>query len=268
MIRSFLVYAVSASAVLVGTAGRLQAQDRPFVYSITTEPEPAAPQLRMDFDVSAGDSLFHSNQASGPEQRVSLQATGGRFTFIGRFGIAAEADPSTAHQSWQEAIALYSFTAPKAPIAIGAGGGIEREVDGTTVLLAHLVASHDSDLTRMTGNLQLEHAFAPGRDLVDVIVSAGWARKMGASATLGVEALGEDLEGFWDPTEAEGGSRLIVGPSIHVAPAGHKWQVSTVGGPLFHPDPTTRTSGALRDLPPTMARVGYAVELSFAYSVF
>ena len=51
------------------------------------------------------------------------------------------------------------------------------------------------------------------------------------------------------PLEAEGGARLLVGPSVHVAPPHKRWQLSFAGGPTFHATNSGRTSDALRGLP-------------------
>ena len=45
--------------------------------------------------------------------------------------------------------------------------------------------------------------------------------------SLGVEAIGEDLEGFWEEEEAEGGARLLMGPSLRISPAGRRCDASS-----------------------------------------
>src|SRR5437660_8013593 len=57
------------------------------------------------------------------------------------------------------------------------------------------------------------------RDALDLITSVGWARKLSRGMSLGVEAIGEDLEGFWKAEEREGGARLLAGPGLHISPA-------------------------------------------------
>ena len=145
------------------------------------------------------------------------------------------------------------------------GGGVLHEADGVNVLLARLVAGHEGTGTRLHGNLLFQKPLAEGRDHVDLITSMGWAARVTSTWAIGVEAIGEDLEGFWDSQEAEGGARLLVGPSVHVAPPAKRWQVSFAGGPTFRPTRSERTSQALRDLPATTAARGYAVRTTFAY---
>jgi hypothetical protein len=132
-------------------------------------------------------------------------------------------------------------------------------------MLARIVAGHEGTATRLHGNLLFQKPLSAARDTVDVISSVGWAARLTPTWAIGVEAIGEDLEGFWDPLEAEGGARLLVGPSVHVAPPQKRWQLSVAGGPTFHPTSSGRVSDALRDLPAITAGHGYAVRTMFAY---
>src|SRR4029077_4392016 len=126
--------------------------------------------------------------------------------------------------------------------------------------LARAVAGRESETWRLHGNLLLQKPLSSARDAIDLITTVGGAWKLTPSFSLGIEGIGEDLEGFWDPFEAEGGARMLVGPSFHVAPPGKKWQFTATGGPAFHPSDTGRSSDALRDLPSARQRVGYALK--------
>jgi hypothetical protein len=90
----------------------------------------------------------------------------------------------------------------------------------------------------------LEKASSPDRDPIDLIVSTGWSHRVTSIMYLGVEAVGQDLEGFWEPNEAEGGARILVGPSIHflIEP----WKAGVAGGYIFRPTISERTSAADR----------------------
>jgi hypothetical protein len=96
----------------------------------------------------------------------------------------------------------------------------------------------------------------------------GWGFKVTPAFSLGAELVGEDLEGFWEPSEAEGGARLLVGPSLHVMPHARKWQFTAAGGPTLHPKANPLSSDAIRDLPATTRRWGYAARASLSISVF
>jgi hypothetical protein len=71
---------------------------------------------------------------------------------------------------------------------------------------------------------------------------------------LGVEAVGSDLEGFWDSGEAEGGATLFVGPTLAFSPAG-SWRLVVGGGAVLR---TTSSTAA----PSAQQRSGYVLRTS------
>ena len=250
-------------ALIVGTATSVAAQERPFLFSVTT-PSQEKPAARFDYDVGVGEHAFQSDTANQPEQRLGVQASYGRLTFLGRLGVATD---GSSYQSSQSGEVLYSLLRPGGPLSVASGGGVLHEPDGVNVLLARVVAGRITDAWRLDGNLLFQKALAPGRDAVDLITSVGWARKLPRGVSLGVEAIGEDLEGFWSADEAEGGARLLAGPSLVVSPSGQRWQLMATGGPLFHPADTGRLSGAFRDLPPDTNRASYAFKASLSIAL-
>ena len=72
---------------------------------------------------------------------------------------------------------------------------------------------------RLEGSLVLEHAVTSYRphDAADVVTTIGWSRSIGERVGFGLESIGQDLEGLWNPAEADGGARLLVGPSLHAS---------------------------------------------------
>ena len=134
----------------------------------------------------------------------------------GRVGIALKGD---SYRTSKQGEILYSiFTQESSGFGLAAGGGVLHEAGGVDVLLARIASGREFDKWRLHGNVVLQKPFSAGRDAMDAIISAGWARRLGSAVSLGVEGIGEDLEGFWDPAEAEGGARLMIGPSLHLAP--------------------------------------------------
>ena len=243
------------------------AQDRPFLFSVSTPTDSSTSTFRLEYDVGAGEQMFQSSTVNQPEQRVAAQASWRRVTVIGRFGMVAVPDaPSRSMQSGEMLISLVDQRQSR--VSMAAGGGVMREPDGVTVLLARVIAAHDTPTWRLHGNVVFQKPLDPTRDTLDVAFTSGWCRTIASGVALGVEEVAEDLEGFWNPTEAEGGARILVGPSLHLAPHGRSWQFTATGGPAFHPTSTGRTSEAFRDLPPASARVGYAVRAGLTYRIF
>jgi hypothetical protein len=251
---------VLVCSALILIAVPASAQDRPFLF-LTTTAEKTKPAARFDYEVGVGERAFQSDISNQPEQRFGVQATLGRLTFLGRFGIS---DIGSSYQSSQSGEALYSLIAPGRRIALAAGGGVLHEAEGVNVLLARVIAGRNTDASRLFGNLVFQKPMSTERDAVDLVTSVGWARKLAHGVSLGVEAVGEDLEGFWDPQEAEGGARLLAGPSLHISPSKGRWQLTATGGPVFHPSDTGRASTALRDLPPDTRGTSYAFRVSLS----
>lgn len=248
-------------AVLFGLPAAAPAQDRPYVFSLTTATDVSTPQVRVDYEVGVGDT-FHQQISNGPEQRLGVQASVGRLTIVGHVGVAAATGTYQTSQQGEMLVSLFASSA--SPAALAVGGGVLHEAGGANVLLARIVAGRDSVGARLHGNLLFQKPLAAGRDKIDLITSVGWAARITPTWAVGVEAVGEDLEGFWDPQEAEGGTRLLVGPSVHLAPPQKRWQLSVAGGPTFYPTKSGRSSDALRDLPATTSSRGYAVRTTFA----
>jgi len=240
------------------------AQDRPFVFSLTTATDASAPQVRADYEVGMGEQVFHQQATNGPEQHLGLQISLGRVTFVGHVGMALYGETYQSSQQGEMLVSLFTPGATRTSLA--AGGGILHEAGGTNVLLARLVAAREISVTRLQGSVVFQKPLAAaGRDRVDVITLVGWSARLTPTWSLGVESVGEDLEGFWDQEEAEGGARLLVGPTVHIAPPQKRWQLSIAGGPVFHPATTGRTSDAIRALPPVTGTRDYAVRTTFGY---
>jgi hypothetical protein len=250
-------------AFVVGAALPAAAQERPFVFSISTAVE-STPAVRFDYDVGIGERAFQSDTSNQPEQRIGVQASYGRLTFLGRVGIG---EVGSSYQSSQSGEALYSILGRGRAAVLAAGGGMLHEADGVNVVLARVVAGHNAHSWLLHGNVLFQKPLSAERDAIDLITSVGWAHKLSHGVSLGVETIGEDLEGFWETEEAEGGVRLLIGPSLHVSPSGKRWQLIASSGPLFHPSDTARSSGALRDLPPDLSRTGYAFKASLSIAL-
>lgn len=258
MMRPSLIVAFLAAAAMPASA-----QERPFLFSIATATE-TAPAVRFDYDIGVGEHAFQSDTSNQPEQRMGIHASHGRLTLLARLGIS---DVGSSYQSSQSGEVLYSLLAPSRHIALAAGGGIMHEPGGVNVLLARVTGGRDRDSWLLHGNALFQKPMSSERDAIDLITSVGWARKLSHGISLGVEAIGEDLEGFWEAEETEGGARLLAGPSLHISPAGRRWQLNATGGPLFHPSDTGRSSGAFRDLPPDTNRSSYAIKASLSIAL-
>jgi len=264
MLRACVRVLVLTGALAV--AAPCAAQDRPFVFSITTS-EASTNQAVVYLDSAFGEHPFNvSGEAGAVQQVVGVQASiGQRWTILADAGFAPteQVNGTTVHSELLVSI----LSGPQHGISLAAGGGVRHEWSGIDVLIGRVTAGKTWSTSRLAGNVVFEHPIAAvGRDALDLTTTVGWTARVSRAVSVGVEGIGEDLEGFWDPDEAEGGARMLVGPSLHVAGAKSKWQVTVTGGPLFHVDANPRSSDATRLLPPQQVQTGYAVRGSVAFA--
>lgn len=239
------------------------AQARPFVFTVTTD----APSQRERWTVHSETAYADRTQGpfgyDGLEQRVGIQGSLGHgFTVLGQLGLGVAGESST--NSTQEGEILKDVFGPRHGLRLAGGVGLRREWEGSTVLSGRVALGHAFQRSSLFGNLRLEKPFADDRDSVDLITSLGWLHDAGHGLHVGLEAIGQDLEGFWEADEAEGGATLFVGPSLHLAPAGRRFYATLCGGPVVRATHNDRTSPAPRPVDPLSN--GYAVRLAVGYA--
>jgi hypothetical protein len=253
-----------AAVLWLALPATVAAQDRPFLFSVTTSGA-ESPGLNFHYDVGVGSRDFVFEANSGVEQRVGVQSSLGHgLTILGSAGFVMD-DEETVHtgsQSIEGLVDVLQGIERKTRLAIG--GGVLHEAGGTAVARMRVAGGRDFDSSLLQANLLFERPFAEDRDPIDLITSVGWLRRLTPAVMLGVEMLGEDLEGFWEEDEAEGGARLLVGPSLHVGGASRRWRFNIGGGPVFHATKSSRSSDAGRQLSGGDG-TGYALTTSFGY---
>jgi hypothetical protein len=253
---STVIFALAAQAV--------SAQDRPFFFTLTDPAVVDRAPIRVDsVPDNEAFTLYHGDR---PESGAGVQlGVGSKVFVLGRVGTPLDRYDLRGTSQQAEALVRISEAGAHAYMpAIAAGLGVRREPDGTNVLLGRLVVGRTFAASRVYGNMLLEKAFGGGRDAADVVTSFGWSHRVTGRMSFGVEAVGEDLEGFWSTDERDGGARLLVGPSLSVVPAAC-WRLNVTGGPILHSGVSSAESTALRTLP-SSARNGYAARASLSYA--
>jgi hypothetical protein len=241
--------------------GSAYAQGRPFVFTVTTTPPSPRDRWTAQYDVGTADRTADPFGYDGLEQRARIQgALGAGWTVVGEVGLGLDGQDTN---TTQELEALKDVLGARHAVQLAGGLGVRREWEGTTVLLGRVVMGHEFRRSSVFGNLRFEKPLATDRDSVDLITSLGWAHRVGGSLRLGVEAIGEDLEGFWEAEEAEGGAKLFVGPSIQLAPSRSPVYASLCGGPIVYATQSGRASTAVRPLGATGN--GYTLRLTVGY---
>lgn len=264
--RRALVLAAAASFLCATGPARLVAQQPVFLYSVTPVGSPGGPRAFVTVGLGYGERLFDGLGPERLEQRLSAQlALGSRFTLVAAGGFASQ-DPSVTARA-SGAVELLANLVPggsRAFAALGFGGMLDY--GGSAVALGRLAGGLHSPQWELAGNVRLEHSFASARarDGLDVVTSVGVSRRLGPPLRVGLEAVGEDLEGLFDPNEAEGGAKLMLGPTVVIAPASH-WQLFLGVGPVVRLSQSMvagTASEAPRDL---ITRSGYVIRTSVGY---
>ena len=257
-----------ASIGLVATSAAAQvsstpSQDRQFMFSVSTPPTDV-PHVTVHLESGFGAGAFDATDSDRPEQRFGVQAAfGNRLTFLGRVGISSDKRDVRSSQQGELLFGVLQAVDTQASLAVGLG--VRHESAGANVMLGRIVAGRSFAAWRLDGNALFEKPFSIGRDAVDLITTFGVSRRIRPSFYTGIELIGEDLEGFWEAEEAEGGARLLIGPSIRIAPPQKRWQIGVAGGPMLHATQSGRRSDALRGLPSSSGESDFAVRASLSY---
>jgi len=149
-------------------------------------------------------------------------------------------------------------------VDMAASVGFLREYLGANVLMARLALGRDFGRFNLQGNAVFEKPFAQNRDPMDIITTAAIGYQILPWLWGGVDAVGEDLEGFFEPEEAEGGAKFMVGPTVQMQ-LSRKMQFRLGAGPIFYLTKSTAISQAPRYLPP--GKSGYTIRVSMIYGI-
>ncbi len=231
---------------------------RPFLSTVATHAGGEG-QWLVYSDTGYGERGQDPIRTDGLQEYLGVQGRfAGGWTLLGRIGLGSKEEGGVG--SLEEAELLKDVSS--GAIQLSGGLGLRREPDGSMTALGRLVLGRASRTNAFFSNVRFERSFEGGRDGLDLIASISWMHRLGEIGSAGVEVLGQDIEGLWEPEESEGGARIYVGPTIHVAIPATRLYAALAVGPVFQASRSPRTSSAPRDL---SARSGYSVRLSFGY---
>jgi hypothetical protein len=236
------------------------AQGRSMLFSINTVDAPRG-SYAATLEGALSHQGFEPASAGRYEQTLSAQAgLPGRFVIAGRAGVA-QGQPNARGAGALELLREVGPSGRPLSMFVGIGGGVD--FSHTQLATVRMGIAHKGAENRLQGNVLFEKPLASDRDAVDVVGTVGWLRRVSSVAELGIEAVGQDLEGFWEADEAEGGARLLVGPTLALAPSGAGWRFIVGGGLVVRATTSDRTSGAERPLSTTAN--GYVLRAGFGF---
>ena len=228
------------------------AEPQPFLFTINTL-NPSARGWSLNYSGGYGQRTVTPLGFDGVDQNIAVKGyLGAKFTLVASMGVGFGTKGNV--NSLQQAEVLRDFIGGNKPegIRIGASLGFRHEFNNNKVALTRITAAFENIQWKLGGNVRFEKAFDKKRDDIDVISSIGIHRQIAGQLFGGFEAVGQDLEGFWEANEAEGGARMLVGPSLNYAPAASRFSFTLCGGPIIYATHSTITPGnqfPVRELP-------------------
>lgn len=243
-----------------------QGTPEPFLYS-TTALTPDDLPWSVNYSGSYGNSVSGAFGYDGVGQQLALKGyLGAKFTLYANATLGIPADGSDVSSSQQVEV-IRNFIGGKRSegLRFGVGLGANRDFSDVYSLLSRVTGAFDANRWRLGGNLLLEKSFAGDRDKVDVITSIGAHYRISGNFFAGIEGIGEDLEGLWEEDEAEGGAKIMLGPSLNLVPNRTRFNFSLSGGPVFYVTRSSETNpNAIRELP---SENGLTLRARIIYSI-
>lgn len=216
---------------------RRHAEERPFAF-VLDPTTPSAGDLSLEYALG-----YASGTAADRPLPSTISPTGAQHALTLGYGITNRIAPALSIRLLQptngegsvqvtgNAGFRFAITDPEsAGLRVTVATVVFREFEGDMGASARAAVSYDLiEKLRLAANLHLEHVFAEGRDAVDILVLAGTSYAVLPMLRVGVEYVGQDLEGIAEEDEAEGGAHHYVGPSVALSLAGEKLQLVAGG---------------------------------------
>ena len=233
--------------VIVG-ASYTYSQNLPYLFTFTTQ-NYMNKSFLVNYEAAYGQKTFQPIGVDDFEQDLGLRVNLGKyFTFFNHTGLAFT-NGITRLTMQTELTANLLNTKEKDFLDFSAGLGYLHEYFGTNVLISRFIVGKNFQSWQIYSNLLFEHPFSPDRDKIDLTTSVGFSYKLTKSFSLGIEVVGQDIEGFWEADEAEGGAILYAGPSINFIIPSTTLNITFGGGVIFRATRSLNISEADRALP-------------------
>ena len=222
----------------------------PFLFSVTTL-TPEDLKWSMNYSGSYGERITNTLGYNGINQQFAVKGyLGKRFTLYANASLGFPLENNVASAQQAEIIRDILGGKKSLGLRLGASLGIQRDYSDVKSLLSRITFSYEMPQWKFGGNVLFEKALTSNRDAIDVITSIGLHYCLAENFYGGIEAVGEDLEGFWDKEEAEGGAKVLIGPSLNLSPKKSRLSFSISGGPVFYATQNLATNNeAIRELP-------------------
>jgi len=254
----FILFLLSTSAAW--------AQYSEYLYIVTPE-QVGKNEWRAKYESAYAVDAVQPFGEDGVEQRVgTVYGISKRINLSAVASAVVDNGKSTTLGAAQVELMADLMPKTKSGLALSAGAGWLREYQGVQTALARAALSWQKPKWRLDANALLQKPFAENRDAVDVLFSLGANAGLSQRWRVGVEALGEDLEGFWEEEEAEGGAKLLLCTTLAWS-IQEKLSLRLGAGPIYYLTRSNQDSQAPRMLHTSDTSVGALVRLSALYRI-
>lgn len=241
---------------------------QPFLFSVNTLTDKMS-SWNLAYSGGYGRRIDSPFGYDGVDQQFALRGyLGDHFTLFANMGLGFGNDGNV--NSFQQVEVLRDILGGRQVNSsrFSLGLGARREWSNDKVLFSRLSGFLNNGNWRAIANLRIEKAFKKGGDNLDFLSSLGYQHRITNTLLGGFEAVGEDLEGFWQSNEAEGGAKMMIGPSINFEPSNAPFSISVCGGPAFYAtkNKPIPDNNPIRDLGTTAVQNGYTLRFSVNYA--
>lgn len=241
---------------VVPVVARRDVQERPYVAQPVDRVMNAG-QASVGTQVAAGRRAGRALQNGGFENILGMAYGVSDRILVEGFASAAQEMPGSSYGAGARFHVLRQEDGLPVNVLLAVNG--LREYGGAPVAQAVYTVGRDFGKLNLATSGVFEKAFAPDRDEVDAVLSLGTAYAVVPWLRLGIEAVGEDLEAFFEEEEAEGGARFVVGPTLVMELLEHRlnFGVNAGGGVAYVERPTISGDPVSETAFVTRARLAY-----------
>ncbi len=212
--RMLLVLLVGGLVLGLGLFGARADEDNYYIYRQGSYLQPGRSQMEMggmwgsrearpfgnrgmEFRLGFSQGLFH---------RISLETWGGVLN-----------DGNEDNYGASGELVFRALDQEDYPVNLNVGVGYLLDYENESALRLRLTTGRDQGQLNLSSYSLFEFPLeTEDRDKTDIIVGAALSCPVLSHSRLGIEAVAEDLEGYWEAEEAEGGAKLLVGPTFWV----------------------------------------------------
>lgn len=172
---------------------------------------------------------------------VSAEVGLARFASVVGQGLMAGQGGGQVSAGAMLGVSLHPWPVMGGPVDVAVSGGYLRELGGANGAWGRVAVAGDVRALRLTASALGEHVVATrldgaqGRDGIDLVMTTGASYELWQVLRVGAEYVVQDLEGAWEPDEAEGGIRHFVGATVGM----HLGRAQLGAGPAFGLSPNS-----------------------------